>query len=140
MVAVVEISTALLAAIVADATFDPAVERCGLLFGGTDRIDAFQLVQNVAVSPSDAFELDPAALLAAHRTMRDGGARIVGHYHSHPSGRAWPSSRDAASSAGDGQLWLIVAGRDAGLFRAVPSGPIAGAFEAVTLRPLHPSA
>jgi proteasome lid subunit RPN8/RPN11 len=56
----------------------------------------------------DRFEIDPALLLATHRRLRGGADRIIGHYHSHPSGPAAPSARDRASSYTPGLAWLIL--------------------------------
>lgn len=86
-----------------------ADEVCGLLLGDQGCIEAAQAAENVAPDPARHFELDPALLLGAHRAARGGGARVVGHYHSHPSGIAVPSVTDAACAAPDGSLWLIVA-------------------------------
>src|SRR5688500_12883306 len=85
-------------------------EACGLLFGDGDAITGFQATENVAEDPERRFEIDPAALFAALRAERAGGPRIVGYWHSHPSGDATPSVTDAAMAAPDGKLWLIVAG------------------------------
>ena len=106
---------------------------CGLLFGTADAIAAVQPCRNVAADPSRWFEIDPAALLAAHRAARIGGPAIVGWYHSHPNGLAMPSPRDAASAAPDGMLWLIAAGGALRAWRAVEDGPVEGRFEAVAL-------
>ncbi|MCI4589716.1 M67 family metallopeptidase [Sphingobium sp. BYY-5] len=107
-------------------------EVCGLLFGQAGRIDAFLPAANVAPDPARHFDLDPAALIAAHRAARAGGPQIVGHYHSHPSGIAVPSKTDAASAAPDGSLWLIVAAGGARLWVAGPGeGDGAGFTEAM---------
>ncbi|EPR16025.1 peptidase [Sphingobium indicum IP26] len=95
-------------------------EVCGLLLGEAGRIEAVLPAANVAPDPARHFELDPAVLIAAHRDARAGGARIVGHYHSHPGGLAVPSETDAACAAPDGGLWLIVGGEAARLWVAVP--------------------
>ncbi len=115
----VGISRALLAAILADCAVDPAVERCGLLFGTDAAIAAVRPCANVAAAPARRFELDPAALIAALRAERAGGPRLVGHYHSHPDGQAMPSATDAAAAAPDGRLWLIVAGGGVRAWRSV---------------------
>ncbi|MDO6413256.1 M67 family metallopeptidase [Sphingomonas sp. BIUV-7] len=107
--------------LIALAAASPSREICGLLFGTEDRIDAVVPTANVAVRPEDMFEIDPAALIAAHRAERAGGARLVGHYHSHPSGSLLPSSRDMVA-AEPGRLWLILARGEAGLWQAGPHG------------------
>jgi proteasome lid subunit RPN8/RPN11 len=89
------------------AAASPAAEICGILFGGDDRIDDISMTANVASDPAIAFEVDPAALIAAHRAVRRGGPRPIGHFHSHPRGPATPSPRDLAA-AEKGSLCLIV--------------------------------
>jgi proteasome lid subunit RPN8/RPN11 len=115
----VEISSMLLEQIVALAAADNH-EICGLLLGGSGRIDAIAPAANVAPDPARHFELDPAVLIAAHRAARKDGPAIIGHYHSHPSGVAEPSATDAACAAPDGSLWLIIGGVEATLWRAGP--------------------
>ncbi len=120
--------------ILAHAAASP-VEVCGLLFGTADAIVAARPCRNVAPEPATAFEIDPAQLIAAYRAERAGGLRIVGCYHSHPSGDPTPSRRDAADAAPNGWWWLIVGGGEAALYRAVPDGAIHGRFEAVSVIP-----
>ena len=104
------------------------LEACGLLFGGEGRIDACQATENVSENPDARFEIDPAALFAAMRAERAGGAKLIGYWHSHPSGEAMPSATDAAMAAPDGKLWLIVAGDAMSAWRAGKAG-----FEAFEL-------
>lgn len=93
-------------------------ECCGLLLGeiggGDARITQVVPTANVASDPLHRFEIDPAALIAAHRQARAGGPAVLGYYHSHPSGVAVPSATDKAGAARDGQIWAIVAGEDIG--------------------------
>jgi proteasome lid subunit RPN8/RPN11 len=65
--------------------------------------------------------------------MRFGGARLIGHYHSHPRGDAEPSPRDAEAATTDGALWLIAAGADVTGWCAGPNGSIHGRFVPVAL-------
>jgi proteasome lid subunit RPN8/RPN11 len=110
-----------------------ADEICGLLLGRGDRIEHAVACRNLAKTPGTRFELDPAALLAAHRAARVGGPAVLGHYHSHPSGDARPSPRDAADAAPDGSLWLIVAAGTVTAWRAVVNGMLHGRFDAVAM-------
>ena len=126
------IATELLGRIVAEARASEH-EICGLLFGAPDAIEAAAPCRNVAANPATRFEIDPAALLRAHRAARNGGPTLIGCFHSHPGGDAMPSPRDAADAAADGWLWLIVGGNEARLFRAVPDGALHGRFDAVSL-------
>ena len=106
-------------------------EACGLLFGEAGAVTAMQAAENVAEMPERRFEIEPAALFAALRAERAGGPKIVGYWHSHPSGDATPSATDAAMAAPDGRLWLIVAGEEVRLWRADPAGPVQGRFTEV---------
>ncbi|MBW6529199.1 M67 family metallopeptidase [Sphingomonas citri] len=111
-----------------------ADEVCGLLLGRGERVERAPPCRNVAATPAVRFELDPAALLAAHRAARAGGPAVLGHYHSHPSGDARPSPRDAADAVPDGSLWLIVAGGEVTAWRAIEDGVLHGRFEPVKMR------
>jgi desampylase len=117
----VRIARSLIDRLLGEAAGHPDVEVCGLLFGEHDRIDAAEATANVAPDPTRWFEIDPAALIAAHRAERGGGARLIGHYHSHPSGDARPSSRDLAA-AEPGRLWLILGSGEARLWRLAKGG------------------
>src|SRR4051794_25658977 len=103
----IAITPDLLARLLDEAASAPAQEICGLLFGTRERIEAAQPTRNVAADPRAWFEVDPAALFAALRAERAGGPALIGHYHSHPGGRAAPSPRDLAA-AEPGRLWLII--------------------------------
>lgn len=118
------IASGLLSRILAHAATEPAREACGLLLGIRDEITDAVPTANVADRPADSFEIDPAALFAAHRAARAGGPAMIGHYHSHPGGSCEPSRRDAAAAV-PGQLWLIVAGSEAALFHVEPDGGFA---------------
>lgn len=97
-------------------------EACGLLLGQGDVIEAALPCTNVHPAPEQHFEIDPAAMIAAHRAARAGGPKVLGYYHSHPNGRAGPSATDRAMAAGDGRIWAIVAGRGVTLWRDDPAG------------------
>lgn len=128
------ISRPLIERLIARAAETPDREICGLLFGRDGVIQAEAPAANVHPDPARAFELDPAALIAAMRADRAGAQRLIGHYHSHPGGRAEPSTCDAAAAdTGGGALWLILAGGKAALFRAAADGPIHGSFTAQRL-------
>ncbi len=130
------LSRALADAIRAQAQAAVPEECCGLLLGdaAAGRVDAIAPAANVAADPVHCFEIDPAALLAAHKAARAGGPQIVGHYHSHPTGEPVPSAVDAAMARGAGEIWLIVGTRGRiGAWRATPEGPLHGRFEPVAI-------
>jgi proteasome lid subunit RPN8/RPN11 len=134
MVTATDIASAALQRMLAAAAAEPGREVCGLLTGVPGLIRTAEPCANVAAQPVIRFEIDPAALLAAHRRSRHGGATLLGCYHSHPTGRAEPSPRDAADAAPDGSLWLIVAGGQVTAWRAVAQGAVHGRFDPVALR------
>ena len=84
-------------------------ECCGILLGEGAHITAIQPAPNVHPDPHAHFEIDPQALVDAHRAARSGGPKVLGYYHSHPNGLARPSATDRAQAAHDGSLWAIVA-------------------------------
>lgn len=106
------ISSKSIAAIRAHAAETPDVEVCGLLFGTEEAVERVQRCANVADQLETRFEIDPAALIAAHKAERAGGAKLIGHYHSHPNGACAPSEADRAEALDTGRYWLIIAGED----------------------------
>lgn len=117
----VRISRSLLETLRAQTAASPAVEICGLLFGAAGAIIHARPTANVHPDPARHFEVDPAALVAAHKAARAGGPCLVGHYHSHPTGSAAASAADAEGTA-PGQLCLILAGGTHRLYRGAPDG------------------
>ncbi len=97
------------ATLLAEARAAAPREACGLLLGEGTHVHAAPRVPNVHPDPARHFELDPAALIAAHRAARAGGPQVLGYWHSHPNGRAAPSDTDRAAASGDGRAWAIVA-------------------------------
>jgi proteasome lid subunit RPN8/RPN11 len=87
-------------------------EACGVLLGAGCRITEAHPARNVHAAPATHFEIDPQALIDAHRTSRSGGPQVIGYFHSHPVGEPAPSATDRASASGDGRVWAILAGDD----------------------------
>jgi proteasome lid subunit RPN8/RPN11 len=97
-------------------------ECCGLLIGTGNRIEIAVPARNVHPSPRTHFEIDPAALIAAHKAEREGGPRVAGYWHSHPTGRAEPSPTDRAMAAGEGRVWAIVGQGEVRFWRDAADG------------------
>jgi proteasome lid subunit RPN8/RPN11 len=112
-----ELTSGALATLLEEATKAHPRECCGLLLGRGARIKRAVPAANVHPDPQRHFEIDPAALIAAHRAARSGGPQVLGYYHSHPNGRAEPSATDRAMASGDGLIWAIVAGGVVTLWR-----------------------
>lgn len=85
-------------------------ECCGLLVGRTVAdgiiVTGIEPAANLRPEP-DRFELDPAVHLRVQRMLRGTAERVVGHYHSHPNGRAEPSATDLAAAHDPDLVWLI---------------------------------
>jgi desampylase len=106
----IEVTSGVMATLREEAERAHPRECCGLLLGQGERIERAEPATNVHPQPERHFEIDPAALIAAHRAARAGGAQVLGYYHSHPTGQAEPSAADQAMAAHDGRIWAIVAG------------------------------
>ncbi|MGH6785391.1 MAG: Mov34/MPN/PAD-1 family protein [Novosphingobium sp.] len=124
-----EVTSGAMATLIEEAARAHPRECCGLLLGRADRIETARPCANVHPEPQGHFEIDPAALIAAHRAAREGGPQVLGYYHSHPNGRATPSATDRAQASGDGRVWGIVAAGDITFWRDGEAG-----FEALCLR------
>lgn len=92
-------------------------EACGLLLGHDARIEQVWPARNVHPTPETHFEIDPLALIDAHRAARKGGPEVLGYYHSHPFGPAEPSITDQALATGDGRVWAIAGAGDVTFWR-----------------------
>ena len=119
---VVELTSGVTATLLEEAARAQPRECCGLLLGQGARVAAAVPARNVHASPCDHFEIDPAALIAAHRAARDGGLQVLGYYHSHPNGRTGPSPTDRAAASGDCRIWAIVAAGAVSWWRDQPGG------------------
>ena len=107
-------------------------EACAILRGetgeagrtgeGRDRITQCQPAENVHPKPETHFEIDPQALIDAHRQAREGGPQVLGYFHSHPSGAARPSATDAEMAAGDRAIWAIAGKDELTFWRSTPDG------------------
>lgn len=114
-----------LAAIRAAARAALPLEACGLLVGPeADRVSRVAPADNVAAEPERRFEIDPRALLALHRALRGTPERLIGHWHSHPSGPPVPSACDREMAFDPDMVWLLVAPADgtARAWRVVEGG------------------
>jgi proteasome lid subunit RPN8/RPN11 len=121
----IELTSGTIATLLEEARLAHPRECCGLLLGKGERVALAQPAANVHPEPMRHFEIDPKALIAAHRAVRAGGLEVLGYYHSHPNGRAEPSATDRAAASGDGRAWAIVAAGAVGWWRDQPGGFVA---------------
>ncbi len=93
----------------------------------------FQHSDNVADTPSIAFEIDPVILIAAYKNQRQGGPVVRGCFHSHPSGLVEPSATDARAAIVDGWIWIIIAEGQVFGWETSAQGPLHGRFSPVAI-------
>ena len=117
-----EVTSGVIATLLAEACAAAPEECCGLLLGAEARITQARPARNVAADPVRRFEIDPATLLAAHRKARAGGAQVLGYYHSHPAGHPTPSATDCEHASGDARVWAIIAKDEVRFWRDGPAG------------------
>ena len=100
----------------------PPEEVCGVLLGerGNDEWCATgsRPIPNVADRPRVAYELDPAATVAAIDAIEASDRDVLGFYHSHPEGSSEPSRTDRERASWPGYCYLVV---------GFPDGPDAAA-------------
>lgn len=88
-------------------------ECCGLITGhdqGDDQI-VTEIVAAANVSATDRtrnFEIDPGVRIRLEVKARGSATRIIGHFHSHPKGKAAPSAQDLAMAYEPGLIWVIM--------------------------------
>ena len=127
MVTDLAVTSGVMATLLAEAANAGAMECCGLLLGarpqdGKVLITGALAAANVADDPTQRFEIDPLILIRAHKAAREGGADVLGYYHSHPNGRAEPSPCDSEQASGDGRIWAIIANEAISFWQDTYSG------------------
>ncbi len=83
------------------------LECCGLLSGSGWEIDGIRETGNQRQSRSE-FSIPVEELFAFFRELRRSGREHLGIYHSHPTSRSLPSSRDVAEFHYPGVSYWIV--------------------------------
>lgn len=118
----IQIAHSAIEAVLQHAALAAPEEACGLLLGREGTIAGAQRTRNVALTPESHFEIDPQALIDAHRSARGEGPEVIGYYHSHPQGACEPSATDRAMAASDGSIWAIIAAGRITLWRSGDAG------------------
>ena len=108
------------------------LEACGLLVGRNTG-DRFIPITNIS-SQANEYEMDPAELIAALRSLRETGERLLGIFHSHPHGPAEPSETDVERAYYPDAAHLIVSLADPGSPQAVAFRIVDGGILPVELR------
>lgn len=82
-------------------------EACGLLAGRSDVVERVFPMRNAEQSEV-AYRLDPEEQYRVFMEMERRGWELVGIYHSHPHGPAYPSARDIETAYYPETVYLIV--------------------------------
>jgi proteasome lid subunit RPN8/RPN11 len=119
-VAQIWMSTRALKTVLDAAASRERIEPCGALLGyrvplGAEVLEALPL-KNAHPSADRAFLLEPESVLAAGRTARAKGLDVVGFWHGHLEGPAWPGVLDeegmrSAQTGSDAPFVHVVVGR-----------------------------
>lgn len=138
---IVRFASGVIESLLAEAGAAHPNECCGLITGKPGLAEAVVPARNVSPHPANSFEIDPGTLMRTHRDVRERQRQVIGHYHSHPTGKLEPSARDAARATHNGQLWLIIADGRVAAFEAVNPDPdndglVQGRFLPVRLLPV----
>ena len=104
-----EVTSAVLAGIVAHARREAPRECCGLLVGTSEGMLIDEAIPTANLEPGTTrYVVNPAEHVALMKRLRGTGREIVGGYHSHPRSPAVPSSTDVAEAFSAAFLYLIV--------------------------------
>ena len=103
-----KISQQLIDKMVAHAREDLPNECCGMIGGRDGEATEVVRVENAAASPL-RYEMDPQGQYNALKSIEDGGAELLGIYHSHTKSAAYPSQTDVNQAvAWPEQVYVIV--------------------------------
>jgi proteasome lid subunit RPN8/RPN11 len=78
-------------------------EACGILAGRDSRVEKVYPVTNAKPGPA-YYEMDPEEQFVVMKDIREKGLAMVGMFHSHPNGRAYPSPVDTEKAYWPGTL------------------------------------
>ncbi len=68
-------------------------ESCGMLGGKDGKVEKVYVMRNAKPGP-DYYEMDPEEQFKVMKDIRESGLQLIGLFHSHPTGQAYPSSVD----------------------------------------------
>ncbi len=82
-------------------------EACGLLGGERGEVRRVYCIANADASPV-SYTIDPTGHFAALTDAERSGWELIGAFHSHVDGPAYPSPTDVAGAAEPDWVWLVV--------------------------------
>ncbi len=86
-------------------------EACGLLAGTGELVRGVYPIANADVSPT-SYTIEPAGHFAALTDAEARGWELLGAFHSHVDGPAYPSRRDVGDAAEPDWVWLVIGPMD----------------------------
>ncbi|MFC5700417.1 Mov34/MPN/PAD-1 family protein [Cohnella faecalis] len=98
-------------------------EACGIVLAaqsdteGNEALmkpDSFAIVRNVSTNPERTFRFSPEEYVAAVYEAQKNQRRLVGFFHSHPTGEPLPSFEDGQGSLSWGTYWIVGLGKESG--------------------------
>ena len=72
-------------------------EACGMLGGKGGEVEKVYPMRNAKPGP-DYYEMDPEEQFRLMKDIRDSDLEMIGLFHSHPTGQAYPSSVDVGQA------------------------------------------
>ncbi|HUI45100.1 MAG TPA: M67 family metallopeptidase [Nitrospirota bacterium] len=82
-------------------------EACGILAGRGTTVEKVYALRSENPSPT-FYQIDAQEQFRVLKEMREAGRDLVGIYHSHPTGRAYPSSTDVELAYYPEAVYVIV--------------------------------
>jgi proteasome lid subunit RPN8/RPN11 len=79
-------------------------EACGLVAGRDGVVEKVYRMMNVRAGPA-SYEMDPQEQFRVMKEIREAGGSLLGIYHSHPGGPAYPSITDVEKAYWPGTLF-----------------------------------
>jgi len=95
-------------------------ECCGLLLGKNNTVLRIIPMENIDPSP-EAYFMDPVRQADIFTEMERKGEKLIGIYHSHPKGPAFPSETDLKTAFHPNTAYIIISLEN-------PEKPELGAF------------
>jgi [CysO sulfur-carrier protein]-S-L-cysteine hydrolase len=72
-------------------------EACGMMGGKSGSVEKVYPMKNAKPGP-DYYEMEPEEQFRVMKDIRDSGLELIGLFHSHPTGQAYPSSVDVSQA------------------------------------------
>jgi [CysO sulfur-carrier protein]-S-L-cysteine hydrolase len=83
-------------------------EACGLVGGRNSTAEIVVPIPNASLTPRTTFEMERQAMVDAIIQFQRNGQEVVAIYHSHPDGKAEPSTTDITQAYWPDVVWLLV--------------------------------